>query len=398
MQKRFYWIFFFLLFLFVEIVTGANKGVSVNQLGLRISPKGECIISSEIDLKGNTFVVPVGTTLYFQKKGKINNGTIYGNNTRIEWHNNSIFNKICIAGTWIVPEIYTGMFRDCEALNCVKNVFALSNSGIQNKIHIGKGRYHVSVSESGKSCIKVCANTDVILDGHIILEANSFPVYNVFKLTGDNIYIHGTGSIAGDRDKHLGIKGEWGHGINVGNGNNIRIEGITIKDFWGDCIYVRGNNNVFISKCKIRNGRRQGISVTQCRNVVIRNCTFEKVGGTPPGYAIDIEPNKGDLVETVLIEGNNVARCVGGIRVTGPKSSPVLNAKVRDCVVSKTVRNPYAFYNTQHLEIDNCIGKECSRPMKFVKVKELVMGENKMVGLLSPFQMSGCYNIKRIKR
>lgn len=398
MGKRLTGIVFFLLFLFLEIAAGANRSISLNQLGLRISSKGECIISSEINLKGNTFVVPSGTTLHFLRKGRIKNGTIYGNNTRIEWHNNSIFNKVCIAGTWIVPEIYTGMFRDCESMNCIKNVFALSSSGTHNRIHIGKGRYPVSVPKSGKTCIKVYSNTDIILDGHIILEANSFPAYNLFKLDGDNIYIYGSGSIVGDKDKHLGIKGEWGHGLNVGNGNNIRIEGITIKDFWGDCIYVRGKNNVLVSKCKILNGRRQGISVTQCKNIIIRNCYFEKVGGTSPGYAIDIEPNKGDLIETVLIEGNNVVGCAGGIRVTGPKSNPVMNAIVRDCVVSKTVRNPYAFYNTKYLELDNCIGKQCSKPMKFVKVKELVIGENKMIGLSSPFQMSGCNNIKRIKR
>ena len=317
------------------------------------------IIDKNVDLKGRECKIPAGKMLVF-KGGRIKNGILNGNMTKIECKGKA-FDKVTIKGSWNVPEISTKLFADLSYENSLQDVVALANPKVQNRIVIEKGDYQVRASEKAKVCISICSNTEVILNGTIRLEPNDLKSYHIIRVKGKNIKIKGCGTIIGDKHIHTGKEGEWGMGINLKGAINATISGLTIKDCWGDCIYVGGNSrNVIIENCKIDGGRRQGISVTKANGVTIRNCTITNVGGTAPEYAIDVEPNRRDSVDNILIENVTVRDCEGGILVVhgapkdGAKTPWTGNVTIRNCDVKCKKMYPVRVVRCEKIEIDRC--------------------------------------------
>lgn len=147
--------------------------------------------------------------------------------------------------------------------------------------------------------------------------------------------VKGSGSLIGDKKKHTGTEGEWGHGINILKSKNVTIEGLNVKSCWGDCIYV-GNesSNIIIDNCNLNDVRRQGISVTSADGVVINGCTITNVFGTAPQHGIDIEPNKGESVNNVRIENVTISNCHGGIMSWRPDSASIGDIIIKNCTIS----------------------------------------------------------------
>lgn len=78
-------------------------------------------------------------------------------------------------------------------------------------------------------------------------------------------------------------------------------DGVTVKNFeiaygGGDCVYVGSRNcrNVVLEDLDCHHGWRQGLSVTGCDNLLVRNCKFNDTKGTAPQCGIDLEPNYPD--------------------------------------------------------------------------------------------------------
>ena len=317
------------------------------------------IVDKNVDLKGCECKIPAGRTLVF-KGGLIKNGILNGNMTKIECKGKA-FDKVTIKGSWNVPEISTKLFAYLKYENSLRDVVALANPKVKNRIVIEKGDYQVRASEKAKVCIPICSNTEVILKGTIRLAPNDLKSYHIIRVKGKNINIRGNGTIIGDKHIHTGKEGEWGMGINLKGAINATISGVTIKDCWGDCIYVGGNSrNVTIESCKIDGGRRQGISVTKANGVTIRNCIITNVSGTNPQYAIDIEPNKRDSVDNILIEDVTVRDCEGGILVVhgapkdGAKTPWTGNVTIRNCDVKCKKMYPVRVVRCEKIEIDRC--------------------------------------------
>lgn len=279
-------------------------------------------ITNQVNLNGLTCVLPQDVELNF-KGGMIENGTLVGNSNKLRFNGEAIFDNVHISGIWNVPLIETRMFKNLSSVNILKDIFALSNPNVKNRIVIGQGRYEVEVKTNSDVCLLLNSNTDLELTGEIYLAGNTYDAYSIIGIEGDNISISGNGYIIGDRYSHKGNTGEWGMGIRVFSGNHIRIDGLNIKDCWGDCIYIGGScNKVVVSNSHLSRGRRQGISITSASNVTIKDCIIEDISGTAPEYAIDIEPNEGNVVEKVLIDGLTTTGCKGGVLVYGnaPKS------------------------------------------------------------------------------
>lgn len=317
------------------------------------------IIDKNVDLKGRECKIPAGKMLVF-KGGRIKNGILKGDMTKIECKGKA-FDRVTIKGSWNVPEISTKFFADLSYENSLQNVVALANPKVQNRIVIEKGDYYVKANKGADVCLPVSSNTDVILNGTIHLVANAYKHYYILNIKGKNIKVRGKGSIIGDRKSHTGNEGEWGMGINLKGAINATISGLTIKDCWGDCIYVGGNSrNVIIENCKIDGGRRQGISVTKANGVTIRNCTITNVGGTAPEYAIDVEPNKRDSVDNILIDNVKVRDCEGGILVVhgapkdGAKTPWTGDVTIRNCDVRCRKMYPVRVVRCEKIEIDRC--------------------------------------------
>ena len=320
---------------------------------------GKFIIEHDIDLKGHVCLLSKGISL-IKKRGVIKNGILIGNCTRLQAEG-ALFDKVTIKGTWDVPYITTKLFADLDYENSLYDVVALANSKVQNKVVVEKGIYHVRAQKNADVCVPICNNTDFILNGTIRLKPNGFKNYDILRAKGKNIKISGNGTIIGDKHTHTGTTGEWGMGIRFHHATNATLSGLTIKNCWGDCIYVGGNSrNVLIEKCRLDHGRRQGISVTKASGVTIRKCMITNVSGTNPQYAIDIEPNRPDSVDNILIENVTVRDCEGGFLVVhgAPKEGAVTpwigNVTIRNCDVKCRKKYPVRVARCEKIEINKC--------------------------------------------
>lgn len=316
------------------------------------------VVSADVDLHGSVVNLPKGFTLEI-KGGKIKNGTLVGNQTKVLC-SGKVFDHVHINGTWNVPEISTSMFVDLSYNNALKDVLALAHPKVQNTIIIEQGDYRVSAYKNADVCLTVPSNSTLIVQGSIRLQPNTFPRCDIVRAKGNNIKITGNGSIIGDKHTHLGTTGEWGMGIRFHGAINASVSGLTIKDCWGDCIYVGGNSkNVQIDKCILDHGRRQGISVTKADGVTIKNCKISNVSGTKPQCAIDIEPNANDTVDHVLIENVEVVNCEGGFLATVGKKNvekkKIGKVQIRNCRVSVLGIYPIRMTNCEYLLVEDCV-------------------------------------------
>lgn len=225
---------------------------------------------------------------------------------------------------------------------------------------IPDGDHFVRIAKEKGAWLTVGDNTELIIEGNILLEGNDFRNCDIIRVTGRNVLVHGKGSIVGDKFTHTGNEGEWGMGIRLRNASNATLRGLTIKNCWGDCIYV-GNKSekITIENCLLDNGRRQGISVTSADSVVIRNCTISNVHGTKPQYAIDIEPNKNCTVNDVLIENVEAVNCEGGFRAltykVDERRAVIGSVEIRNCRVSANSRYPIHLNKCQQAVVEHCV-------------------------------------------
>lgn len=128
------------------------------------------------------------------------------------------------------------------------------------------------------------------------------------------------GRIRGERKRHLGTTGEWGHGIQVRAASRITIRDMHISDCWGDgiCIgaaWTQGRQQRILSEDIVIAGivstgnRRQGLSIGGSRNVRVHDSEFRDTSGTAPECGIDVEPDAPDStigvhIENCLMKGN----------------------------------------------------------------------------------------------
>ena len=313
-------------------------------------------IDSVIDLKGETWYIPSKTVLDF-KGGCISNGKIVGNQTKIIGSTEKIFSEVTVAGSWKVPEISTDMFVSLDYVNSLRDVLALASPDINNIITVKEGNYILQVVKNNESALVVPSHTDLRIDGIISLVPNSFANYAIIMVEGTDISISGKGSIIGERDLHYGEKGEWGMGINIVGAKNVLVKDLSVKNCWGDCIYIgKNSDSITISNCYLEGSRRQGISVTSGKNIVISGGSITKIGGALPEYAIDVEPNKNGIVQNVLIDGVTIKDCRGGIMTYGGADKAHIGSVfIKNCCISGIkFRAPFSFISTDRVEVTNC--------------------------------------------
>lgn len=315
------------------------------------------IINNVIDMKGKELLLPKNVTLNFTKGGCLKNGKIIADNTSITGYNKNIFDGVEITGQWNVPYINTAMFKDIMSLNSLQNVFALASDRVDNVVTIPNGNYLVAARYNGNSILKVPSNTEVIINGEITMQPNDFTSYYIMRLNGENIQLHGNGKIIGDKHIHTGTKGEWGMGVILAKCKNIDIYDLTIKDCWGDCIYIgTESTDVRINNCTLIDGRRQGISITSADGIYISNCRISKVQGTAPQYGIDVEPNKGDTVDNIVIENVEIYDCHGGILSNGKaKNAQIGSIILKGCKIHNCdAKYPIVLQKGDSVGVYNC--------------------------------------------
>lgn len=361
-----------------------------------IKPNSVFVLNEDIDLGGKVYKLPRGVTIK-QTKGVIKNGTLIGYRTEID-AKTALFENVSICGSWNVPVISTDLFKDLNYTNSLKDVIALSNHSVRNDIYIKPGDYIVSVDSENQSCLKLTSNTNIYIEGQITLLPNPYAHYNIIHVIGENICISGTGTIIGDKDMHTGTDGEWGMGVRFSNARNCSLLGLNIKNCWGDCVYIGGNSSfINVKQCTFRNGRRQGISITSGNNISIEECEIYDISGTNPMYAIDIEPNRSNIVDSVFIRKVKTYNCKGGIMCTrSTKSdSSIGYVEITNCVVSGTSEKySYRFKGVDYVVLKRCQGS--GKQISFLHVKNVIVEGNSINNLERNklYSYSKCNQIK----
>jgi hypothetical protein len=251
---------------------------------------------------------------------------------------------------------------------------------------IAEGSYRLQVKKEGGTCLRIGDNMEVVIDGRLQLAPNGFKSYDVIRIVGSNVKIHGKGSITGDRLTHTGREGEWGMGIRFGGARHVAVSGLAIANCWGDCIYIGGGSkDIRISNCQLRGSRRQGISITKAENVIISHCRIADISGTNPQYAIDIEPNKRCVVDDVLIEHVTVTGCEGGFRAVLGKSTygnaRIGKVEIRQCHVSAKSRKTIQFAGCEQAMVNDCVieTRKGEKPILMRRVGSLLENNNKVI-------------------
>ena len=318
-----------------------------------IEPNTTILINCMMDLQGQTINVPANVSIVYEG-GDIINGTLnFSDNGIISGE--LLNSSLTLSGStpqlkdstfnfdpkrWDIVEgvvsdaiaknnrvFLEGYFEDIKAMGA--NIFKIDTMDAYFKFdsESAKGR-------ADTRPLNVPSDFHLLMtdNTHLRLQPNNDKLgclLAIFK--SDNVIIEG-GNLHGDRDTHDysdGENHEWGHTMRISASKNVTIKNMTIMDATGDGIVVhafnhafadtyRYSDNVLITNNKIIRARRNGISITDGKNIIIENNEIIDTGistgssdGTAPMWAIDIEPVWGsggsikyEIVENVIIRNN----------------------------------------------------------------------------------------------
>ena len=195
--------------------------------------------------------------------------------------------------------------------------------GKTGTVLVPKGTYMIDAA--GKQRLELGDDMTLKLEDGAVLKVipNDAEKYRLLTLSGvSNVWVLG-GTFEGDRERHNGKSGEWGHGIRIGKGaKNVTISNVVAKKMWGDGFYVQDAEDVRFCGVTADANRRQGLSVIQVDGLLVLNSVFKNTRGTRPSAGIDFEPDRVEQkITNVRIVGSKFLDNAGaGILVAGKKA------------------------------------------------------------------------------
>ena len=328
------------------------------------------VIKYDFDLDGVKVVIPERSVLKF-RGGCIKNGTLVGNNTGIIAKKVTIFDTVCIEGTWNVGNITSDWFT-CVNDNDLVQAFNLLSDNVSNTIAVEKRDqdYWVDCQKgstsylTGVGILNVKSNTRCVINGTIRQRGHhSNYIYTIYLNNVENVILEGSGTVYGEKELHnyQGVTPilptdedykkntqENNHIITVLKSKNVYINGLTLKDSTGDGIDILNynenkENHIVVENFTIENCGRQGISVTGSF-IEIKHGSINKVDRTMPMSGIDIEISTnrtGDLeAHDIYVNDVNIANCYTGIQsYTNPdKPANIHDVKIENVKCSNVNR------------------------------------------------------------
>lgn len=206
-----------------------------------------------------------------------------------------------------------GVNDDTAAIQAAIN--ALPASG--GTVDVPAGTYLIDALVSVR--LRSYVHLRMSLDAKLVAKPNSSERYNVILVKKVRDVEVSGGQIVGERDRHNGTAGEWGHGVFVCGSSNVTVRDMHISKCWGDGIVIAGASvwqapaipsvNVFVANIVSTGSRRQALSLGYVRDVKVYDSEFSNSNGATPQCGIDIEPENGNtaykvLFQNCLIRGN----------------------------------------------------------------------------------------------
>ena len=237
-------------------------------------------------------------------------------------------------------------------------------AGTGGTVLVPDGTYMVRAT--GKRRLSLKSKMTFRLSEGAILKAipNGATSYSILRIARASDVTVSGGTLQGERGEHQGKSGQWGMGIRIGpESKRITISGVTAKEMWGDGFYVGGATDVTFCSVTADHNRRQGLSITAAKRLIVTDSVFMNTRGTRPSAGIDIEPNKGQKVAAVRIEHSTfINNAGGGIMIAG-KRGPVSNVEIDHNV----------FREVRPILVENA-----------PKVKSVAICDNRHIGKLAP--------------
>jgi polygalacturonase len=143
-----------------------------------------------------------------------------------------------------------------------------------------------------------------------------------------NVTIIG-GTLQGQRDKLKDARG-LGMGLRIDNASSkISVLNMTANDMWGDGFYIEDASDVTFCGVIADNNRRQGLSIIQGDNILVKYSLFQNTNGERPGAGIDLEPDEhAQAIDNIRIQSSRFLDNAGpGILING-KKGPVSNVEI----------------------------------------------------------------------
>jgi len=88
-------------------------------------------------------------------------------------------------------------------------------------------------------------------------------------------------------------------GVYIKESQRVTVSGVTAKDCWGDGFYVTKGSRVTLRSVAASGNRRDGASVVDGSDIEVMDSSFTD----SQAAGLDIEPNAGQTVDTVLVSG-----------------------------------------------------------------------------------------------
>lgn len=357
----------------VEIEDSIHGKVKKNVLYQDMINKKNTIYEIRYDFTLETNVtIPDNCILKFNGgsiNGSENNYKLIGTNTKIIY-NSSVLDNIIIDGTWLIPNIYSWIFKDIAEEDKLRQLFNLCSEDIENNVYISKlTNPYIIVPKNNQyytiTGIRLKSNTNIYNNGIIKIKPNSDYIYCIFAI-GNNVH-----NIVIDGGEYIGDNYEGEHDFTQApegketeefgccfwsyrSSEFITIKNIYAHHFIGDFMDFN-SKNVVIDNIVIHNNRRQGISICDCSNVTISNFEIYNIGinlgtiqGTDPRSAIDIEPNFWDA-HNITIENGYIHDCYRGL-VCSNSSNLIYNNTYKNIRIENI-----SGYAIRHFTATDCV-------------------------------------------
>lgn len=108
--------------------------------------------------------------------------------------------------------------------------------------------------------------------------------------------------------------------------------------------------------------------------------SYHKRKGTDPEYAIDVEPNKDESVDNIIISDVDVKSCQGGFLVYGKAPNAYVGkVSIINCNIDCIKKTPISIIKCTSAKVEKCTikGGNRKKPISYDEVGSVFLKNNK---------------------